>query len=94
MTDFSRLKRPRHMMPDYVRRALAERGLTIAYAQRPAYQQNDYVGWIVRAKRDETRRRRLHQMLDELAASNVYMKMPYRAKRLRTPHIPEGKSFV
>lgn len=87
MTDFSRLKRPRHVMPDYVRRALAERGLTNAYAQRPAYQQNDYVGWIVRAKRDETRRRRLHQMLDELAAGDVYMKMPYRTKRPRAPEL-------
>ena len=94
MTDFSRLKRPRHVMPDYVRRALAERGLTNAYAQRPAYQQNDYVGWIVRTKRDETRRRRLHQMLDELAAGDVYMKMPYRAKRSRTPQMPGGDSAV
>ena len=81
-------------MPDDVRQALAQRGLTDAYAQRPAYQQNDYVGWIVRAKRDETKRRRLHQMLEELAAGNVYMKMPYRTKRPRTPHISEGKSFV
>ena len=83
MTDFSRLKRRRHPIPAYVRRALAERGLTNAYAQRPAYQQNDYVGWIVCAKRDETRRRRLQQMLDELASGDVYMKMPYRAKRPR-----------
>ena len=83
MTDFSRLKRPRHRMPDDVRWALAARGLTDAYAQRPAYQQNDYLGWIVRAKRDETRWRRLQQMLDELAAGDVYMKMPYRTKRPR-----------
>lgn len=81
-------------MPDYVRRALAERGLTNAYAQRPAYQQNDYVGWIVRAKRTETRRRRLHQMLDELAAGDVYMKMSYRTKRPRAPHMPGGDSAV
>lgn len=94
MTDFSRLKRPRHVMPGYVRRALAERGLANAYTQRPAYKQNDYVGWIVRAKRDETKRRRLHQMLDELAAGNVYMKMPHRAKRPRTPQGPEGDSVV
>lgn len=81
-------------MPDDVRRTLAERGLTGAYARRPAYQQNDYVGWIVRAKRDETRRRRLHQMLDELAAGDVYMKMPYRAKRPRAPHMSGGDSVV
>ena len=84
MTDFSRLKRPKHEMPDDVRRALAARGLTDAYAQRPAYQQNDYLGWIVHAKRDETRRRRLQQMLDELAAGDVYMKMSYRTKRPRS----------
>ena len=90
MTDFSRLKRPKHGMPDDVRRALAARGLTDAYAQRPAYQQNDYLGWIVHAKRAETRRRRLRQMLDELAAGDVYMKMPYRTKRFRAPHMPEG----
>lgn len=83
MTDFSRLKRPKHGMPDDVRRALAARDLTDAYAPRPAYQQNDYLGWIVRAKRDETRRRRLQHMLDELAAGDAYMKMPYRAKRPR-----------
>ena len=83
MTYFSRLKRPRHPIPAYVRRALAERGLTNAYTQRPAYQQNDYIGWIVHAKRDETRRRRLRQMLDELAAGDVYMKMPYPTKRPR-----------
>ena len=83
MTDFSHLKRPKHMMPDDVRRALAARGLTDAYTQRPAYQQNDYLGWILRAKRDETRWRRLRHMLDELAAGDVYMKMPYRAKRPR-----------
>ena len=81
MKDFSRLKRPKHGMPDDVRRALAKRGLTDAYAQRPAYQQNDYLGWILRAKREETRRRRLQQMLDELTAGDVYMKMPYRTKR-------------
>ena len=37
-----------------------------AYGVRPPYQRNDYIGWITRAKRKETRRRRLDQMLDEL----------------------------
>jgi uncharacterized protein YdeI (YjbR/CyaY-like superfamily) len=53
-----------------------------AYQARPPYQRNDYVGWIDRAKRSETEVRRLEQMLDELAAGDRYMKMPYRAKRL------------
>jgi hypothetical protein len=44
--DFSGLKRPRHAMPDFVKNALNERGLMVAYKGRPAYQQNDYIGWI------------------------------------------------
>lgn len=76
----SRLKRPRYPMPADVRRALDERGLLDAYRDRPPYQQNDYIGWITRARRPETRRRRLDQMLDELEAGDRYMKMPYRAR--------------
>jgi uncharacterized protein YdeI (YjbR/CyaY-like superfamily) len=76
----SRLKRPIHPMPDYVKDALHERGLMEAYEARPPYQRNDYVGWITRAKREETRMRRLEQMLDELAAGDLYMKMPYRSR--------------
>jgi hypothetical protein len=49
---------------------------------RPPYQQNDYVGWITRAKRPETQEKRLAQMLDELATGERYMNMPYQAKRL------------
>lgn len=51
-----------------------------AYGNRPPYQQNDYIGWITRAKRQETRERRLAQMLEELARGDKYMKMDYRAK--------------
>ena len=73
--DFSKLKRPRYPMPDFVRQALEERGLMAPYQKRPAYQQNDYVGWINRAKRQETQEKRLRQMLEELARGGVYMKM-------------------
>ena len=52
--DFSRLKRPRYPMPDFVNDALIERDLWDAYKSRPPYQQNDYVGWITRAKRAAT----------------------------------------
>jgi len=69
------LKRPLHPMPDLVREALAESGLAANYAERPAYQRNDYVGWIVGAKREETRQKRLAQMLDELRRGGVYMNM-------------------
>ncbi len=79
--DFSRLKREVHKMPADVRRALLERGLMKAYRERPPYQQNDYIGWITRAKLETTRRKRLAQMLAELARGDTYMKMDYRARR-------------
>ena len=75
---FSKLKRPRYPMPDFVREALERRGLMKAYRERPAYQQNDYIGWITRAKRQETVDRRLAQMLDELESGDAYMRMAYR----------------
>jgi len=53
----------------------------VAYTERPAYQQNDYVGWISRAKREETRKKRLQQMLDELEKGGVYMKMKHPASQ-------------
>ena len=68
-------------MPGYVREALLDRGLMEAYRDRPPYQQNDYIGWITRAKQQETRERRLAQMLDELDQGDKYMKMDYRPKR-------------
>lgn len=66
-------------MPDYVKQALEERGLKEAFLNRPPYQQNDYIGWIERAKRQDTKYRRLSQMLDELEAGGVYMKMVHPA---------------
>src|SRR5215471_14069803 len=77
----ARLKRPRHPMPDFVRTALEARNLMGAYLQRPAYQQNDYIGWITRAKLSATRQKRLEQMLDELFRGDAYMKMTYRSKK-------------
>ena len=65
-------------MPEFVREALAGRGLMEAYQERPPYQRNDYLGWITRAKRKETREKRLAQMLDELAGGDRYMGMTYR----------------
>lgn len=78
-TDDTHLKRLRWPMPDYVKRALEDRGLMKAYQERPAYQQNDYIGWIDQAKRQETKDKRLRQMLDELKAGGVYMKMRHPA---------------
>ena len=81
MTDedkFRNLKRPRYPMPDFIEQALMERDLMRSYRTRPAYQQNDYIGWITRAKRSETVQKRLSQMLDELERGDTYMNMAYR----------------
>ena len=69
------LKRPLNPMPSFVREALAARNLTAAYEARPPFQRNAYVGWITRARKEETRRKRLEQMLDELEEGDIYMKM-------------------
>lgn len=74
----SGLKRTLNAMPDDVRALLDARGLAQAYGARPAYQRNDYLGWIARAKRAETRRKRVGQMLDELQRGGVYMNMVCR----------------
>ena len=67
-------------MPDYIRDALNAHGLMDAYRSRPPYQQNDYIGWITRAKLEATKQKRLNQMLDELKKGNVYMKMKWNLK--------------
>jgi len=41
---------------------------------------NDYIGWITRAKREDTRQKRLIQMIDELQNGDAYMGMAYNAK--------------
>jgi uncharacterized protein YdeI (YjbR/CyaY-like superfamily) len=73
------LKRDLNPMPDFVRDALNARGLMGVYQGRPAYQRNDYLWWIASPKREETRQKRLEQMLDELARGDVYMRMAWRA---------------
>ena len=76
----STLRRPLQTMPAFVRRALRERKLLAQYRQRPAYQRNDYLGWIGRAKLEGTRLKRLDQMLTELAAGDRYMNMAWRPR--------------
>lgn len=79
--DKSRLKRPIHEIPEFIRKALEDNDLSEAYHARPAYQQNDYIGWITKARRQETQCKRLQQMLNELKNGNKYMGMDYKAKR-------------
>ncbi|CDP52362.1 hypothetical protein [Devosia sp. DBB001] len=76
-----RLVRPLQPMPDFVRLALEERGLVERYVERPAYQRNDYLMWINKAAREETQLKRLNQMLDELEAGGVYMRMKWSGGR-------------
>ena len=73
--------RERYPMPEDVNKALKARGARALYDARPPYQRNDYIGWINRAKRAETRQKRILQMLDELEAGDVYMKMAWRPRR-------------
>ena len=75
------MKRPRYAMPPDLERALRARRLMAAYQARPAYQQNDYVGWITVARRDDTRKKRLDQMLDELSTGGRYMGMAHPPSR-------------
>ncbi len=74
------LLRQIYPMPDFILDALIDRRLMDAYRARPHYQQNDYIGWIIRAKQEATRQKRLTQMLDELARGDAYMKMAYHSK--------------
>ena len=71
--------RERHPMPDDVLSALRSENVLADFEARPAYQRNDYVGWITRAARAETRQKRISQMIDELRKGGVYMKMDHPA---------------
>ncbi len=79
----TRLTRAKNPMPAFVRNVLHERGLMEAYRARPPYQQNDYLGWIIRAKRETTKLKRLNQMLDELQGEKLYMKMIWKPRAER-----------
>lgn len=73
------LKRQIHPMPDYVKRAIEERGLMDDYEKRPAYQKNDYIGWINQAMLKETKEKRL-----KLLSSQIYP----NTYRLAQPNAP------
>lgn len=73
--------RPEQPMPDDVAAALRTHGVVDAYGERPAYQRNDYLAWIGRARRPATRAKRLGQMLEELREGGVYMGMEHAPSR-------------
>ena len=70
--------RPLHPMPDDVAKSLRRGKVRKDYDARPHYQRNDYIGWIIRAKNDATRRKRIGQMVSELKAGGVYMGMAHK----------------
>jgi hypothetical protein len=72
-------------VPEFVENALTSHRLWEAYLSRPAYQRNDYIGWIVAARQDATRRRRLELMLEELRHGDRYMRMSWRPRRSPSP---------
>ncbi len=88
--DMSSLKRAIYPMPEDVKSALRERGLVERYEARPPYQRNDYIGWITRAKRRETRQKRLAQMLEELMSGTAYMGMKYHAEKNQGMGVADG----
>lgn len=51
------------------------------YKARPRYQRTDYITWIERAARTETREKRITQMIEELQGGDSYMGMSYKANK-------------
>ena len=78
--DLKNLQRAIQPMPKFIALALKAHHLDKAYLQRPPYQRNDYLSWINRAKREDTKQKRLKQMLDELTSEKEYMGMKWKSK--------------
>jgi len=51
-----------------------------AYRVRPAYQQNNYLGWIARATLEAMQEKRMNQIFDKLEGDTLYMKMAWRLR--------------
>lgn len=64
-------------MADDVLQVLLHERLMAMYEERSRRQQNDYLGWISRAKRQATLQKRIDQLLDELDRGDVYMKVDH-----------------
>lgn len=90
MTGGNTLKRAVNPMPPDILATLRESGLLREYEERPPYQRNDYLGWILRAKKKETREKRVETMLRELATGDLYMGMSYHQKNPRKNEDGEG----
>ncbi|WP_239256842.1 YdeI/OmpD-associated family protein [Listeria ilorinensis] len=72
------LRRTVYPLPKEIEELLIQRELIETYKRRPDYQKNDYIGWIGRARREETRTKRINQMIAELEQGDKYMGMDYQ----------------
>ena len=73
-----RFRRDLHPMPEFVMNALLTHQLLTAFNARPAYQRDEYLGWIGRAQPEGMQHQRLIQMLDELQRGDVFMSLLFR----------------
>jgi len=65
-------------MPSAIKERLLSENLLEAYQERPFYQRNDYLHWILSAKREDTKQKRILLMLQELRDGNTYMNMEFK----------------
>lgn len=72
-----KLIRKLNPMPGYKENAIKDHGVKDDYMARPAYQRNDYLGWIAHSKKEEAKKKRLNKMLQELKVGGVYIKMEH-----------------
>ena len=77
-----KLSRPVYPLPDFIEDALKENKVEHLYMRRPAYQKNDYIGWIGKARTEKTLIKRLDRMLEELKDGKKYMKTEYNPRTL------------
>jgi uncharacterized protein YdeI (YjbR/CyaY-like superfamily) len=69
-----RLRRKPNELPEHVKQALEQAALRADFDARPAYQRDEYLAWLTRAKQPEVRAKRLALMLAELEAGGVFMR--------------------
>jgi uncharacterized protein YdeI (YjbR/CyaY-like superfamily) len=68
-------------MPPDVAQAILLAQARADYDERPACQRNDYLRWSRQARTEQTRQRRIAQMVAELRSGGVYMGMAHRPSR-------------
>lgn len=68
-------------MPEDIKSRLTEEGVLNDYYARPDYQQNDYLAWVARAAQEQTRQKRIDQMVEELRIGGLYMNMSHPASK-------------